>query len=62
MVHENEINFLWKYSQVKFSYFWDAHIVTGMVGWGKGVVYLASLDLPTDIGLQLGKVCYPYSR
>ena len=33
-----------------------------MIGYGKGVVYLTSLERPTDIGLQLGKVCYPCSR
>ena len=32
-----------------------------MVGCGEGVVYLMSLG-PTDIGLQLGKACYPCSR
>ena len=30
--------------------------------WGKGVVYLTSPGCPTDIGLQLGKACYPCSR
>ena len=28
----------------------------------EGVVYLASPGRPTDIGLQLGKACYPCSR
>ena len=36
--------------------------VLGMVGCGKGVVYLKSLGHPTDIGLQLGKACCPCSR
>ena len=27
----------------------------------EGVVYLATLGRPTDIGLQLGKACYPCS-
>ena len=32
----------------------------GVVGCGKGVVYLTSPGgSPTDIGLQLGKACYP---
>ena len=31
-------------------------------GWGEGVVYLTSPGRPTDIGLKLGKVCYPCSR
>ena len=34
----------------------------GVVECGEGVVYLTSLERPTDIGLQLGKACYPWSR
>ena len=34
----------------------------GVVGWCEGVVYLALSGRPTDIGLQLGKACYPCSR
>ena len=34
----------------------------GVVGWCKGVVYLTSPGRQTDIGLQLGKACYPCSR
>ena len=34
----------------------------GVVGSGNGVVYLASPGRPTEIGLQLGKACYPCSR
>ena len=33
----------------------------GVVGWWEGAVYLTSLGRPTDIGLQLGKACYPCS-
>ena len=33
----------------------------GVVGWCEGAVYLTSLGRPTDIGLQLGKACYPCS-
>ena len=33
-----------------------------VVGCGKGVVYLASLGRLTDIGLWLGKACYPCNR
>ena len=33
-----------------------------VVGWCEGVVYLTSPGRPTDIGLQLGKACYPCSR
>ena len=29
--------------------------------WCEGAVYLTSLGRPTDIGLQLGKACYPCS-
>ena len=37
-------------------------IVCGVVGCGKGIVYLTSLGRPTDTGLQLGKACYPCTR
>ena len=33
----------------------------GAVGWCEGAVYLTSPGRPTDIGLQLGKACYPCS-
>ena len=33
-----------------------------VVGCGESVVYLTSLGHPIDIGLQLGKACYPCSR
>ena len=33
----------------------------GVVGWCEGAVYLTSPGHPTDIGLQLGKACYPCS-
>ena len=33
----------------------------GVVGWCEGAVYLTSPGCPTDIGLQLGKACYPCS-
>ena len=29
----------------------------GVVGFGEGIVYLTSLGLSADIGLQLGKAC-----
>ena len=34
----------------------------GVVGWCEGVMYHMSTGHPTDIGLQLGKVCYPCHR
>ena len=34
----------------------------GVVGWCEGVMYLVSPGRPTDIGLQLGKACYRWSR
>ena len=36
-------------------------IQKGVVGWCEDAVYLTSLGRPTDIGLQLGKTCYPCS-
>ena len=35
--------------------------LVGVVGWCEGGVYLTSPGRPTDIGLQLGKACYPCS-
>ena len=35
--------------------------LSGVVGWCEGAVYLTSPGRPTDIGLQLGKACYPCS-
>ena len=43
-----------------FSFFFSIHM--GVVGWCEGVMYLMSPGRPTDIGLQLGKACYPCSR
>ena len=40
---------------------WIWYVLTGVVGWCEGAVYLTSLGRPTDIGLQLGKACYPCS-
>ena len=34
----------------------------GVIGCGKSVVCLMSLGRLADIGLQLGKACYPCSR
>ena len=34
----------------------------GVVGLCEGVVYLTSMGRPADIGLLLGKACYPRSR
>ena len=36
-------------------------LTLGVVGWCEDAVYLTSLGCPTDIGLQLGKACYPCS-
>ena len=36
--------------------------IYGVVGWCEGVMYLMSPERPADIGLQLGKACYPCSR
>ena len=46
--------------QVKiFSYY---NSPKGVVGCGEGDVYFTSPGRPTEIGLQLGKACYPCSR
>ena len=45
--------FLWRNKEIVF------HGEIG--GWCEGAVYLTSLGRPTDIGLQLGKACYPCS-
>ena len=37
-------------------------LLEGVVGYGKRVVHLISPGHPADIGLQLGKACYPCSR
>ena len=48
---------------VKVHVFKSTHIIyRGVVGYGEGVLYLSLPGHPTDIGLQLGKACYPCSR
>ena len=44
------------------SLFPQSHLYLEVVGWCEGVMYLMSPGRPTDIGLQLGKACYPCSR
>ena len=51
-----------EYITVYVSSLHDLQRNEGVVGCGEGVVYLTSVGRPTDIGLQLGKVCYPCSR
>ena len=48
------------FAQVTF--YQDFLAVQGAVGCGKGDGYLMSPGRPTDIGLELGKACYPFSR
>ena len=36
--------------------------IQGVVGSGEGFVYFTSPGRSADIGLQLGKACYPCSR
>ena len=50
-------NIIWCLEQYSF-----LNCLEGVVGFGEGVVYLTSPERPTDIGLQLGKACYPCSR
>ena len=45
-----------------FFFFFFFFFLQGVVGSGNGVVYLTSPGRPTEIGLQLGKACYPCSR
>ena len=47
---------------ILFSGFHYKSIWWGMVGWCEGVLYLTAPGRPIDIGLQLGKACYPCSR
>ena len=49
------------FSQTIPLFFLFLHENMGVVGWCEGAVYLTSLGRPTDIGLQLGKACYPCS-
>ena len=44
-----------------FFFFFFFFFFPGVVGWCEGAVYLTSPGRPTDIGLQLGKACYPCS-
>ena len=37
-------------------------IAVGVVGYGEGVMYIMSPGRPSDIGLHLGKACYPLER
>ena len=54
--------FTFKFS-LTFTFAFLLEVITwvGVVGWCEGAVYLTSLGRPTDIGLQLGKACYPCS-
>ena len=45
----------------KHTSFGNIKVIKGVVGWCEGAVYLTSPGRPTDIGLQLGKACYPCS-
>ena len=64
----SEFNFEWR-QNVTYVWFICAFqlvkfiiILISVDGWCEGVVYLMSPGRPTDIGLQLGKACYPCSR
>ena len=53
------------YYLLRVTEYLDFNIYHAMGGDGRvvrGVVYLTSPGRPTDIGLQLGKDCYPCSR
>ena len=50
-----DVQLILAYSLARSIYSW------GVVGWCEGAVYLTSPGCPADIGLQLGKACYPCS-
>ena len=65
MIHDE--NPVWNIFFELISYVVPCELLTlllakGVVWCAEGVVYLTSLGRPTDIGLQLGKACYPCSR
>ena len=45
-----------------FVWFSSPKEVKGVVRCGEGVMYLTTPGHPIDIGLQLGKACYPCNR
>ena len=49
-------------SRLIMKYFLQSFSPFEVVGWCEDVVYLTSPGRPTDIGLHLGKACYPCSR
>ena len=54
---------VWFFQKPEFIFYYFLHILNfGVVGSGNGVVYLTSPGRLTEIGLQLGKACYPCSR
>ena len=56
-----KIRKIWLYGYLLLSGAMILYTIVGVVGWCEGAVYLTSLGRPTDIGLQLGKACYPCS-
>ena len=45
-----------------FACFFTFNHLLFLLWWCEGVMYLVSQGRRTDIGLQLGKACYPCSR
>ena len=52
----------WHFKHKLYVIFCVFLVVVGVVGWCKSVAYLTSSVHPTEIGLQLGKACYPCSK
>ena len=61
--NEYPVHIYWLRSKKKGQQEYKANLdhCTGVVGWCEGVMYLMSPGRPADIGLQLGKACYPCS-
>ena len=57
--HLSTVQYRILYGAIHYNNFYTS--IEGVVGWCEGAVYLTSPGCPADIGLQLGKACYPCS-
>ena len=53
--------YIYIYGEIRKQITDSSYVSLGVVGWCEGVMYLMSPGRPADIGLQLGKACYPCS-